>query len=90
MWNTDDPYLYMRTTKDNRIIVGGRDERFSNAFTRQALIERKSKQLQKDFHKILPELAFKKNLNGVALLAKQKIRFLTLVLIKKHRIPIMH
>ncbi|HEY2725746.1 MAG TPA: FAD-dependent oxidoreductase, partial [Parafilimonas sp.] len=60
MWNTDIPYLYMRLTKDNRIIVGGRDERFSNAFTRQVLVEKKSRQLQKDFHKILPEISFKK------------------------------
>jgi glycine/D-amino acid oxidase-like deaminating enzyme len=60
MWNTDDPYLYLRLTTDNRIIVGGRDERFSNVLTRQALIERKSRQLQKDFHKALPELDFKK------------------------------
>ncbi|MEP6685025.1 MAG: FAD-binding oxidoreductase [Parafilimonas sp.] len=60
MWSTDDPYLYMRLTKDKRIIVGGRDERFSNKFTREILIEKKSKQLQIDFHKILPEIIFKK------------------------------
>jgi len=72
MWNTDDPYLYMRLTNDNRIIVGGRDERFSNAFTRQALIERKSKQLQKDFHKILPGLAFKKEFEWSGTFGKTK------------------
>jgi glycine/D-amino acid oxidase-like deaminating enzyme len=60
MWNTDDPYLYMRLTKDNRIIVGGRDEPFSNPFTRQNLLERKAKQLQKDLHKILPSVEFKR------------------------------
>jgi len=60
MWNTDDPYLYLRLATDNRIIIGGKDERFSNAFTRHALIERKSTRLQKDFHKVLPGLPFKK------------------------------
>ena len=59
MWNTDDPYLYMRLTHDKRIIVGGRDERFSNRFTRQALLEKKSRQLRKDFNKILPQIQFK-------------------------------
>ncbi|WP_394991019.1 NAD(P)/FAD-dependent oxidoreductase, partial [Emticicia sp.] len=28
LWNTANPYLYMRTTHDNRIIIGGRDEAF--------------------------------------------------------------
>ena len=60
MWSTDVPYLYMRLTNDKRIIVGGRDERFSNKFTRQLLIEKKSKQLQKDFHGVLPSINFKK------------------------------
>ena len=60
MWSTDNPYLYMRLTKDKRIIVGGRDERFSNKFTRQMLVEKKSKQLQKDFHNVLPSIGFKK------------------------------
>ncbi len=26
IWGTGDPYLYMRTTSDNRVIVGGRDD----------------------------------------------------------------
>ncbi|HEX5151054.1 MAG TPA: FAD-dependent oxidoreductase [Parafilimonas sp.] len=72
MWNTDDPYLYMRLTKDNRIIVGGRDERFSNAFTRQVLIEKKSKQLEKDFHKALPGLAFKREFEWSGTFGKTK------------------
>lgn len=60
MWNTDDPYLYMRLTKDNRIIVGGRDESFSNSFTRQTLLDKKARQLQKDFNKVFPALELKK------------------------------
>lgn len=60
MWNTDDPYLYLRVTNDNRIIVGGRDEPFSNSFTRQTLLDKKAKQLQKDVNKILLDIKFKK------------------------------
>ena len=30
IWNTDNPYLYLRLTQDNRIIIGGRDVRFSH------------------------------------------------------------
>jgi glycine/D-amino acid oxidase-like deaminating enzyme len=50
----------MRVTKDKRILLGGRDERFSNAFTRQVLLEKKSSQLEKDFTKVLPGISFKK------------------------------
>jgi glycine/D-amino acid oxidase-like deaminating enzyme len=60
MWNTDDPYLYMRLTPDNRIIIGGSDERFSNAVTREMLLAKKARQLQKDFNKLIPELVFKR------------------------------
>ena len=58
MWNADDPYLYMRLTKDNRIILGGRDERFSTKTSRE-LFEKKSGLLVKDFEKLFPELHFK-------------------------------
>jgi len=54
MWSTDDPYIYMRLTKDNRIIVGGRDERFSNRITREAYLQKKCKLLQQDFMKLFP------------------------------------
>ncbi len=54
IWNTADPYLYMRTTTDKRIIVGGRDEDFMNAARRDKLIKTKTGQLVKDFNKIYP------------------------------------
>jgi glycine/D-amino acid oxidase-like deaminating enzyme len=60
MWNTDAPYLYMRLTNDNRVIIGGRDELFSNAFARQTLLDKKAQQLEKDFHKVFPQNNFKK------------------------------
>jgi glycine/D-amino acid oxidase-like deaminating enzyme len=62
----------MRTTKDNRIIVGGRDERFSNAFARQALIERKSRQLEKDFHTAFPAIPFKREFEWSGTFGKTK------------------
>ncbi len=59
MWNTADPYLYMRTTIDKRIIIGGRDEPFNNSFHRDNLIRRKSQQLKKDFEKLWPAITYK-------------------------------
>jgi glycine/D-amino acid oxidase-like deaminating enzyme len=58
LWNTATPYLYMRTTKDNRIIVGGRDEDFFSHIKRDRLLPRKTKQLQKDFTKMFPSISF--------------------------------
>ena len=59
IWNTADPYLYMRSTKDRRILIGGRDEEFYNPAKRDALLPAKVKQLVKDFHKVFPNIEFK-------------------------------
>lgn len=57
-WNTDSPYLYLRSTADNRMLIGGADENFKNAKKRDALLNRKSEKLQNAYHKLLPELNF--------------------------------
>ena len=59
IWNTADPYLYVRSTRDKRIIVGGRDEPFMNAHTSNSLISLKSKQLKKDIEKLFPAMDYK-------------------------------
>lgn len=58
-WNTAKPYLYLRTTKDNRIIIGGRDEEFFSHIKRESLIPNKTKQLKNDFKKMFPRIPFK-------------------------------
>ncbi|MBW8331532.1 MAG: FAD-binding oxidoreductase [Prolixibacteraceae bacterium] len=54
LWNTADPYLYMRLTTDNRIIIGGRDEDFYSPGKRDKLIKKKSALLKNDFSKLFP------------------------------------
>lgn len=58
LWNTSDPYLYMRCTPDGRIIVGGRDDKFSSPSKRDAAIKSKTKSLANDFKKLFPKLDF--------------------------------
>lgn len=58
IWNTGDPYLYMRTTPDNRIIVGGRDEDYYSPKKRDALINAKQNKLTADFKKVFPAIEF--------------------------------
>lgn len=57
-WNTDSPYLYLRTTADQRILVGGEDENFKNAIKRDALLNKKQEKLQRTFQKFLPNTLF--------------------------------
>ncbi|MES2417513.1 MAG: FAD-dependent oxidoreductase [Bacteroidota bacterium] len=57
-WNTDSPYLYMRSTADGRILIGGADEDFKNAIKRDALLDLKQNKLSRAFHKLLPQVQF--------------------------------
>ena len=58
-WNTAKPYHYMRTTDDNRLLIGGEDEDFVNADKRDLLLNDKSDKLTKYLKKILPNYDFK-------------------------------
>jgi len=58
IWETAQPYLYMRTTPDRRVIMGGLDEPFRNPLRRDALLSRKSKKLESAFKKLIPTVPF--------------------------------
>ena len=57
-WNTAVPYLYFRTTRDNRILIGGEDENFRNPQKRDSLLNAKSKKLEKKIRALLPDFAY--------------------------------
>lgn len=57
-WNTDDPYLYMRSTDDNRILMGGGDEDFRDPEKRDQLLTQKEKEIIKIYDKVLPSQPF--------------------------------
>ena len=56
IWQSADPYLYLRTTPDGRVICGGEDEEFVDEDERDALIERKTKTLQHKLKKLMPAI----------------------------------
>ncbi|EFK35822.1 Gamma-glutamylputrescine oxidoreductase [Chryseobacterium gleum] len=58
VWNTDAPYLYMRTTDDGRLLMGGEDEDFYNAEKRDAILNIKEKKIIKTLKKIKPDYHF--------------------------------
>jgi glycine/D-amino acid oxidase-like deaminating enzyme len=51
-----NPYLYIRTTSDGRVICGGEDEEISDAEKRDALLDRKTETLRRKLHRLLPKL----------------------------------
>ncbi len=57
IWETARPYLYLRTTPDRRVLVGGRDELFYSPGKRDKLLAKKTRLLARDFDKMFPMLA---------------------------------
>jgi glycine/D-amino acid oxidase-like deaminating enzyme len=58
IWEAADPYLYMRTTGQGRVIVGGEDEPFSDDDLRDKLIPKKIAAIAKKAKRIFPNIDF--------------------------------
>ncbi len=59
IWETREPYLYVRTNNQNRIIVGGEDEEFRDSVKRDQLIRKKVAILEKKIKKLFPDIPFR-------------------------------
>ena len=59
VWESSDPYLYMRATRDGRVICGGEDEEFSDEEQRDALMEHKAERLSEKLGRLFPRLDVK-------------------------------
>ena len=55
-WETKNPYIYFRTTTDNRIIAGGLDEKRNRVETNQRSIDKKNNKLLRQIEKMFPKL----------------------------------
>ncbi len=56
IWEASDPYLYMRTTSDGRIIAGGCDEEFSDEKKRDSLTPSKIVAIRRKLTSLLPDV----------------------------------
>jgi glycine/D-amino acid oxidase-like deaminating enzyme len=56
IWEAADPYLYIRTTTDGRVIVGGEDEDVEDETARNALLPAKIQVLQRKTKQLMPWL----------------------------------
>ena len=58
LWDTAEPYLYLRTTKDGRALIGGYDEPFRDPQARDRLLPAKARALQRRFRQLFPRIPF--------------------------------
>lgn len=56
IWEASDPYLYLRTTHDGRIICGGEDAEFQDEEKRDALLEQKTARIVEKLGRLLPAI----------------------------------
>ncbi|MEQ1627865.1 MAG: FAD-dependent oxidoreductase [Nitrospira sp.] len=56
IWETARPYFYLRTTPDDRAIIGGEDVPYATAHKSEQLIARKTRTLQRRFSAMFPRL----------------------------------
>ena len=56
IWESGMPYLYLRTTSEGRLIVGGEDEPFVGAKRRDVLISQKTRILEEKFGRLFPDV----------------------------------
>jgi glycine/D-amino acid oxidase-like deaminating enzyme len=56
LWETERPYLYLRTTTDNRIIVGGLDENIRQPVLSESELHSRSMRLMSELHLLMPDL----------------------------------
>lgn len=56
LWESARPYLYLRRTADERLLVGGEDDRLDLAFKRDARVDSKAATLLKRVQRMFPAL----------------------------------
>lgn len=56
IWEASDPYLYMRTTPDGRVICGGEDGQFADDERRDSLLPEKIDTIRRKLSRLFPKL----------------------------------
>lgn len=85
VWEASDPYLYMRTTREGRIIVGGEDQGFANEKKRDTLISKKSKLLSKKAQRLFPDFDFTPEYSWAASFGESTTSLPAIGLVPRHK-----
>lgn len=56
IWESARPYLYLRTTQDDRLLAGGEDDAIDRPARRDARVDRKARRIAAKVGKLLPHL----------------------------------
>lgn len=56
LWESARPYLYLRTTGEGRVLIGGEDDEIDVPARRDARVEKKSRRLMQRAQQLLPHL----------------------------------
>lgn len=72
LWEAREPYLYLRITADNRLLVGGEDDDFHSPTRRDRLIERKSAKIEAKVRKLIPDLKWEPAFSWAGTFGKTK------------------
>ncbi|MEJ0103567.1 MAG: FAD-binding oxidoreductase [Bacteroidota bacterium] len=72
IWETASPYLYLRTTVDNRILIGGRDDDFTDAQKREKALASKARSLAAAVHTLFPAIPFRTDFSWAGTFASTK------------------
>ena len=56
MWQAKEPYLYLRITNDDRLLVGGEDDAFHSPQRRDAKISTKARTIERKVRDLIPAL----------------------------------
>ena len=56
LWETARPYVYVRTTADRRLMVGGEDDSLDIPLKRDLAVPRKTQKLVKRMKELVPQL----------------------------------
>ena len=58
IWETAIPYLYLRVTDDQRVLIGGKDVTSSSPQYRNAVLKKKAEALRQAFTRLFPHIPF--------------------------------
>jgi glycine/D-amino acid oxidase-like deaminating enzyme len=72
IWETATPYLYFRIADKNRVLVGGKDDRFYDPHARDSRIHRKAAMLQASFSKKIKQIPIKPDFSWAGAFAVTK------------------
>jgi glycine/D-amino acid oxidase-like deaminating enzyme len=72
LWEAKEPYLYLRITDDNRLLVGGEDDEYHSPTRRDRSIDKKAEKIERKVRGLIPDLRWKVDYSWAGTFGKTK------------------